>query len=123
MIKAMLIAGVGGFVGTCCRYLIGRWMAVAFHGVFPVGTFLVNILGCFVIGLCFGLIEKANLLSSNESLLLVTGFCGGFTTFSTFANEIFTLGGRGEWLVSVLYLVASLAIGLFLVWCGRALIR
>ncbi|MDE6352780.1 MAG: fluoride efflux transporter CrcB [Muribaculaceae bacterium] len=123
MIKAMLLAGAGGFVGTCGRYLIGRWMAVAFHGVFPLGTFIVNVLGCFVIGLCFGLIEKANLLSANEILLLVTGFCGGFTTFSTFANDIFTLGNRGEWLASILYLVASLVCGLLLVWLGRVLIR
>ena len=119
----MLLAGAGGFVGTCGRYLIGRWMAVTFHGVFPLGTFIVNVLGCFVIGLCFGLIEKANLLSANESLLLVTGFCGGFTTFSTFANDIFTLGNRGEWLTSILYLVASLVCGLLLVWLGRVLIR
>ncbi|MDE7369435.1 MAG: fluoride efflux transporter CrcB [Muribaculaceae bacterium] len=123
MIKAMLIAGAGGFVGTCGRFLVNRWSAMFFHGEFPLGTFLVNIIGCFIIGLCIGLIEKANLLSANESLLLVTGFCGGFTTFSTFANDIWSLGNRGDWMVSVLYLVASLVCGLFLVWVGRVLIR
>lgn len=58
MIKMMLLAGAGGFVGTCGRFLIGKWSSAMFHGAFPMGTFLVNIIGCFVIGLLFGLLEK-----------------------------------------------------------------
>lgn len=60
MIKMMLIAGAGGFVGTCGRFLIGKWSAGMYHGAFPMGTFLVNIIGCFIIGLLFGLLEKAH---------------------------------------------------------------
>ena len=56
MIKAMLIAGAGGFVGTCGRYLVGKWCSGMFHGAFPMGTFMVNIIGCFLIGLFFGLL-------------------------------------------------------------------
>lgn len=65
-----------------------------FHGSFPMGTFLVNIIGCFIIGLFFGLLEKANVMTSGENALLITGFCGGFTTFSSFADDIWVLGKR-----------------------------
>lgn len=119
----MLIAGAGGFIGTCGRFLIGKWSAMFFHGSFPMGTFLVNIIGCFVIGIAFGLIEKTNLLSSTQNLLLITGFCGGFTTFSAFANDIWILGTKGDWGTSALYLAASVILGVLLVWVGRALIR
>ena len=58
MIKMMLIAGAGGFVGTCCRYLVTRWCAMLFSGSWPLGTFLVNVVGCFVFGVLLGLFEK-----------------------------------------------------------------
>ena len=80
MIKAMLIAGAGGFVG--------KWCAGMFHGSFPLGTFMVNIIGCFIIGLFFGLLEKAHVMTPDENILLITGFCGGFTTFSSFADDM-----------------------------------
>ncbi len=67
MIKAMLIAGAGGFVGTCGRYLVGKWCAGMFHGPFPMGTFLVNIIGCFIIGLFFGLLEKAHVMTPEKT--------------------------------------------------------
>lgn len=121
MIKSMLIAGVGGFVGTCCRYLVGRWSATWFEGMFPMATFLVNIAGCFLIGLIFGLIEKHQIVNPATGLLLITGFCGGFTTFSAFANEIWSLGNRGQWLISIAYLAASIIIGILLVCGGRHL--
>ena len=56
------------------------------HGSFPMGTFMVNIIGCFIIGLFFGLLEKAEVMTAQENVLLITGFCGGFTTFSSFAT-------------------------------------
>lgn len=77
MIKMMLIAGAGGFVGTCGRFLIGKWSSGMYHGAFPMGTFLVNIIGCFIIGLLFGLLEKAHVMTPGENVLLITGFCGG----------------------------------------------
>ena len=79
MIKMMLLAGAGGFVGTCGRFLVGKWSAGMFHGAFPMGTFLVNIIGCFIIGLLFGLLEKAHVMTPGENVMLITGFCGGFT--------------------------------------------
>lgn len=123
MIKMMLIAGAGGFVGTCCRYLVTRWCAMLFSGSWPLGTFLVNIVGCFVFGVLLGLFEKTQTVSTTESLLLVTGFCGGFTTFSAFAGEVCLLGDKGQFVTSLVYLLASVAIGVIMVIAGRALIR
>lgn len=123
MIKMMLIAGAGGFVGTCCRYLVTRWCAMMFSGPWPLGTFLVNIVGCFVFGFLLGLFEKTQTVSTTESLLLVTGFCGGFTTFSAFAGEVCLLGDKGQFVTSLVYLLASVAIGVIMVIAGRALIR
>lgn len=119
----MLIAGAGGFVGTCGRFLIGKWSSATWHGAFPMGTFLVNIIGCFIIGLFFGLLEKANVMTTSENVLLITGFCGGFTTFSSFADDIWVLGNKGDWVTFGVYLGLSVIIGIGLVWAGRALIR
>lgn len=118
----MLIAGAGGFVGTCLRYLVGALSKQLFHGGFPLGTFIVNVIGCLGIGLVFGLAEKTNLLTSNHVLLLATGFCGGFTTFSAFANEALTLGTK-DWMTSVLYIAVSIVAGILCVWFGRTVIQ
>lgn len=123
MIKAMILAGCGGFVGTCGRYLVGKWASGMFHGSFPMGTFLVNIIGCFIIGLFFGLLEKSHVMSASENALFITGFCGGFTTLSSFADDLWVLGNKGDWTTSVIYLCASVIVGVLLVWGGRALIR
>lgn len=119
----MLIAGAGGFVGTCGRFLIGKWSSATWHGAFPMGTCLVNIIGCFIIGLFFGLLEKANVMTTSENVLLITGFCGGFTTFSSFADDMWVLGNKGDWVTFGVYLGLSVIIGIGLVWAGRALIR
>lgn len=123
MIKMMLIAGAGGFVGTCCRYLVTRWCAMMFSGSWPLGTFLVNVAGCFVFGVLLGLFEKTQTVSTTESLLLVTGFCGGFTTFSAFAGEVCLLGDKGQFVTLLVYLLASVTLGVIMVIAGRALIR
>lgn len=123
MFKAMLIAGAGGFIGTCGRYLIGRWCSWMFNGSFPLGTFMVNIIGCFPFGLLFGLLERHDVATPHANVLLITGFCGGFTTFSSFANDMFDLGGSGHWPSLALYLSASVVCGVALVWLGRAIMR
>jgi len=123
MIKAMILAGCGGFVGTCVRYLVGRWTASMFHGSFPMGTFLVNIIGCFIIGIFLGMLEKTHVMTSGENVFFITGFCGGFTTFSSFAADFWMLGNKGEWITSIAYLCASVIIGVLFVWGGRALMR
>ena len=123
MIKMMLITGLGGFAGTCCRFLTYRLCALIWGGAFPAGTFIVNIAGCLIFGLLSGIGEKGNFLTPAQSALLITGFCGGFTTFSTFAGDICILGEKGDWGMSAFYLAASIIIGLAMVWLGRYLIR
>ncbi|MDE7470510.1 MAG: CrcB family protein, partial [Paramuribaculum sp.] len=94
-----------------------------FQGAFPMGTFLVNIIGCFIIGLLFGLLEKAHVMTPGENVLLITGFCGGFTTFSSFADDMWVLINNGDWSTFILYLSMSVIFGILLVLAGRALIR
>lgn len=114
----MLLAGFGGFFGTCCRYLTNRLYLTYFNTSLPAATFTANILGCFIVGLITGLLNKAGIVSPKLSAFLIVGFCGGFTTFSTFSYETFTLGMNGEFLISLLYIAASIIIGLIAVWLG-----
>ena len=127
LLRSTLLAGTGGFAGTCCRYLIGRLFAAhARDWVFipPFsGTFLVNVLVCFLIGLFYGLFERAHLLSSSQSLLLITGFCGGFTTYSTFADDIWRLADQGQWATLSLYISATFIIGILMLILGRGIVN
>lgn len=123
MFRLMLLAGIGGFIGSSLRFLVNKYCSVLYTGGFPLGTFVVNIIGCFLIGLLFGLIEKHNLLTSQHSALLITGFCGGFTTFSTFANEVWILGTKHAWGESILYLLLTILLGIFFVCAGRAVVN
>lgn len=123
MMKMMLLAGVGGFVGTCLRYLTGRLCHLWSLGGFPLGTFVVNVVGCFVIGALLGLAERENILSPTMNVMLVTGFCGGFTTFSSFADDIFLLMQQRNWMLLTLYAGLSLVLGVAMVWLGRAVVK
>lgn len=123
MIKEILIAGCGGFAGTALRFVVGKWTSGFWSGPFPMGTFIVNIAGCLLIGLFLGLLENNRVVSAQANLLLITGFCGGFTTFSAFARELLDMGQKGDWTVMALYLTLSIVPGILCVWLGRALIR
>ena len=122
MLKAMLLAGCGGFVGTALRYLVGRLVPHITHSHFPWATLAVNLVGWFIIGLLFGAAERGNLLSANMNVVLITGFCGGFTTFSTFADDMFLMAKGNNWLPLVAYVAVSLAVGFVLVWAGRSIV-
>lgn len=121
-IKGFLIVGAGSFVGGGLRFLVAKASGALFTGAMPVGTFVVNIVGCLIIGFVSGL-PAANCLSPQMRLLLTTGFCGGFTTFSTFMNENAALMGEGHYVMTAVYVVASLAVGLVGVWVGNALAK
>ena len=103
MFKAMIIAGLGGFIGTCLRFLTGKFFHAVTSSAFPWGTFSVNVIGSFVIGIFFGLAERSNVISPSMNVFLITGFCGGFTTFSTFANENYLLFQSSQFPVALLY--------------------
>ena len=123
IIKSMLIAGTGGFIGTCFRFLVGKVCSTFHTGVFPWGTFTVNLIGSFIIGVLFGLVEKSHLISTNMNILLITGFCGGFTTFSSLSHDMLTLIQNRNWLPFILYTTLTFVCGLLLVWIGRTVVR
>lgn len=122
IVKGFFIVGLGSFIGGGLRFLVAKAGGALFSGVFPVGTFVVNILGCLIIGFLSGL-SAAGGLSPQSRLFLTTGFCGGFTTFSTFMNENATLLSADNYLMTGVYMVASLAVGLLCVWAGNALAK
>ncbi len=115
----MLFAGCGGFIGSCGRYLVNRLCTHLWHSGFPAGTFIVNIIGCFLFGLFTGLFQRNSMMSEQANIILVTGFCGGFTTFSTFSGDIYSLFSKGEWLTASVYLTLSIIIGITMVIAGR----
>ena len=116
MLKNILLVALGGAVGSVCRYVISCFS----HTSFPWGTFAVNILGSLLIGLLVGWTTKG-VISDGIKLLLITGFCGGFTTFSTFANESFGMMKAGDVLQMALYVGVSVVIGILAVWGGMVL--
>lgn len=123
MIKLMLIAGAGGFVGTCARFGIVRLASMVFGGTFPAGVFIVNVLGCFIIGLLMGAVERATAMTAAQMAFLITGFCGGFTTFSTYTADIVALADRGAWLQLTAYLAGTVVLGITVFLAGRAITR
>jgi CrcB protein len=109
--------GLAGALGAVARYLFGRFMAERIPSPFPLGTFIINISGAFLIGLLFALTTKKVLASTTQSIL-ATGFMGGFTTFSTLNWETVQLGRSGNTILSSLYLGGTYALGLCAVILG-----
>ena len=123
MIKSILIVGTGSFIGGALRFVISTLMKNGCSSSFPWGTLMVNLLGCFLIGLIYGLSAKYSTTSHTLCLLLTTGFCGGFTTFSTFANEGFQMLQSGNTAGFIGYVSASLILGIILVMIGYLIIK
>ena len=121
MYKAILAVGLGGFAGSVLRYLVSRLTAGINIASLPLGTLAVNILGCFALGLLTGLFERTNSLPPELRLLLTTGMCGGFTTFSTFMGENFSMARNGQLFLLAAYLIISLTVGFALFLAGYAL--
>ncbi len=118
MLKNLLIIGSGGFIGSIARYLVSQLnLSVNFHSI-PVGTLLVNIIGCFLIGFLTGVADKSMILTTEWRLFLMVGLCGGFTTFSAFANENLMLMHNGQMLAVLLYTALSILLGFLAVYFG-----
>ena len=115
--KSFLLVFLGGGLGSGLRYLVSIAMN-QYSKVLPYGTFIVNMLGCLLIGLILGYAQKENTLTSNQTLLLATGFCGGFTTFSAFANENLELIKNGELFNFSVYTIGSVLVGILAVFIG-----
>ncbi|HNX58998.1 MAG TPA: fluoride efflux transporter CrcB [Spirochaetota bacterium] len=107
----------GSAAGGLSRYLLSRGISVVSSGVFPVGTMVINLTGCFIIGFLSGVIEY-KVVPPNLRLFLQTGFLGGYTTFSTFGLETFSLMKSGEMSLALVNVVVSAVIGVALVFAG-----
>ena len=123
MIRTLIFVGLGGGAGSIFRYLISVTANKHFHASFPWGTFAVNILGCLLVGVLLGIFERQQLTNPDLKFLFITGFCGGFTTFSTFASENINLFQSGQTLTAILYIVSSVIVSLLAVWLGFILTK
>ena len=123
MIKSILLVGIGSFFGGALRYAVSLIMKNITAQIFPWATLSVNLIGCFLLGLIFALFGKYSSVNSTLCLLLATGFCGGFTTFSTFANESLQMLQCGNILGFFAYVLPSLILGIALVALGYYLVR
>ena len=119
--KQLLLVFIGGGIGSVLRYIIGKALNSSQTGI-PYGTFTANILGSLLIGIILGLAAKNQALTQNHTLLLATGFCGGFTTFSTFAYENHVFLKAGDFTSFALYTIASFIIGFLAVFAGIFLV-
>lgn len=119
--KHLLLVFVGGGFGSVLRYLIGKWLNTP-SGI-PYGTFAANIIGSLLIGIILGLAARNDSLSQNQTLLLATGFCGGFTTFSTFAYENHLFLKSGDFMSFAIYTIASFVMAFLAVFFGMFLVK
>ena len=121
--RILFIIGAGGFLGTMARYLVQQGVSKMLPIVFPYGTLIVNIAGCFLIGVFYTLTSKENAFTPDWRLFLTTGFCGGFTTFSTFTYETYNLFREEQYLYLSIYVAASIILSILATFAGMALMR
>ena len=118
MIRSLIIVALGGGMGSALRFLASKFVQDNMAGIFPYPTLAVNVLGCLLIGIFYGLSSRGNLGGDSAKLLLTTGLCGGFTTFSTFCNENLSLMRGGHAFTTLLYTGGSIMLGFIAVAVG-----
>jgi len=118
MIKQLLLVGIGGGIGSMLRFLVSVLAGRFAQGTFPLPTLLVNLSGCFLIGVLAGIFTQPPYADHNMRFLLITGFCGGYTTFSTLAHENLLLIENQQVFMAIGYTLLSVVLGVALVWAG-----
>jgi fluoride exporter len=121
--KNVIYVGLGGFLGSSARYLIQKFFAENTQNLFPFSTLIINIIGCFLIGLIIGYSDKTNIFTNEMRLFLTVGICGGFTTFSTFSNDSLQLLRSGNLVYFFLYIIASVTICLLFTYLGYLIFK
>ncbi|MFS0750594.1 fluoride efflux transporter CrcB [Oceanobacillus sp. 1P07AA] len=112
----VLIVMVGGFIGAILRYLLGEWMSA--NSGFPIGTFFINLIGCFVLGWLISFVSRNHYVRQEWSLLFGTGLLVSFTTFSTFSVETILLVQSAKYMLSIVYVLGSVLFGVGLAYFG-----
>ena len=119
----LFLIGLAGFVGTLGRYGLSGVIAKRYGETFPLGTLAVNLIGCFLVGLLFYLMQERFLANQTMRTVVLIGFLGGFTTFSSFGLQTFTLLQSGQFGLATLNVTASNVVGMLLVWAGYTLAK
>lgn len=120
--KILLMIGVGSFIGGICRYLIALLVQNKFLSTFPYGTFAVNVIGCFLIGVIYALSDRGN-INMEWRIFLATGILGGFTTFSSFSNDTISMMRDGQYWHAFAYVAFSVILGLAATFIGISLTK
>ncbi len=123
MIKNLVIVAIGGGVGSALRYFLQETLHKQLDNFEPYGTFVVNIAGCLLLGILAGYAEQEKLINASMNLLLISGFCGGFTTFSTFAHQGNALFISNKPVQAILYVGLSVIFGLLAAYFGYKLTK
>lgn len=123
MLKTILFIALGGAMGSVLRFLTTVFVSRFWSAHFPLATFLTNVVGCFLIGFFVGLLEKNQIADSAVKWFLITGFCGGYTTFSAFGIENYNLMQTQHSLLALGYIALSILLGILAVWFGLFISR
>jgi CrcB protein len=123
MMQKIILIGLAGLIGTLCRYWLSGFVARRYGETFPWGTLVVNVLGCFLAGSLYYLMEERFLVSPTLRTVILIGLLGGFTTFSSFGLQTFTLLREGEFALAALNVTLSNLLGLMMLWAGYSLVK
>ena len=121
--QKVILIGLAGMIGTLCRYWLSGLVARQYGETFPWGTLVVNVLGCFLAGSLFYLMEERFLVSPMLRTVILIGLLGGFTTFSSFGLQTFTLLRDGEFALAAFNVTLSNLLGLLMLWVGYSLAK